>query len=116
MIWVWSGCKFTALDCAPTFEAVLVKLGWEPTRSSAQRAIKNGEYRWRKIPAPEQSIKDWREQIPSGWPIAILKHKPYAKSVEVMVPLPNQGRRSWTRIWNEKPIGFWVSLLDRIFP
>lgn len=113
-IWLWDGKRFVNLDCGETFEAVILKLGWEPTRSAAQKAIQRGEYKWRKVPQAENRVQDWKEPIPVGWPIAILKHKPFARWAEVMIPLERQGRRSWTRIWNEQPIGFWADRLDKI--
>lgn len=113
MIWRWRGTEFVAAELEPTFQAVVLAARWYPSKSAAQKGIERGEVLWLSDYKTQlQKVSDWKQKIPSGWPVTIARKKPYPQWVTVMASKKYQGRRSWTRIWNEQTLRRWDVFLD----
>ena len=100
MIWMWQGSQFVSVDCPPTFESVIMAAGWEKSRSAAQKSIALGKYKYKRAPGAEVQVSSYKEEVPKGWPIAVLRHKPWPSFVEVMNPEDLQDIGFWSELWD----------------
>lgn len=110
--------EFVERSCRkPTFQWLMVMLGWAKSPSEAQRLIERGQLTWRLDYGRPWLKPKFNQEIPRGWPFEIRWASHY-KHTEVIWPkahviFQSLGRRVWSGLMPESQgLRWWAFWLD----